>query len=271
MRAADRRVVLGLHRSRHERRVLTAALNLGVTAIDTAFNYRGFTSHATLAGLGDDLLSRFTLSTKVGYFPGPGGTHHSLDPGDLRAALGQAVRDLGREPDVVLLHNPEASLGVGEQGPQQSTAACDVLAEAAKAGTCATWGISTWDPRALATLGAPLPSTPEVLMARSGLLVRHEVLAAAEFLAAEWGIGAERRWGMSPFGGSLADPPWRTSDPRLFLAGETTGVTKVQAALRVSFELPAVRAVAVGTDQPDHLRELADAAGLAIDTELVGR
>ncbi|WP_404868469.1 aldo/keto reductase [Kitasatospora griseola] len=246
-------------------------MDLGVTAIDTAFNYRGFTSHATLAGLGSDLLSRFTLSTKVGYFPGPGGARHSLDPGALRAALGQAVRDLGREPDVVLLHNPEASLGVGEQGRQQLAAACDVLAEAAQAGTCKAWGISSWDPRTLAALGAPLPSAPEVLMVRSGLLVGHEVLAASGLLMAEWGIGAERRWGMSPFGGSLADPPWRTSDPCLFLAGETTGVTKVQAALRVAFELPAVGTVAVGTDRPDHLRELVDAAGLTVDTELVGR
>lgn len=246
-------------------------MDLGVTAIDTAFNYRGFTSHATLAGLGDDLLSRFTLSTKVGYIPGPDGTRHSLDPDDLRVALGQTVRDLGREPDVVLLHNPEASLGVGEQGRQRLAAACDVLADAATVGTCAAWGISTWDPRALAALGVQLPSAPEVLMARSGLLVRHEVLAAAEFLAAEWGIVAEHRWGMSPFGGSLADPPWRTSDPRLFLASETAGVTKAQAAFRVAFELPAVRAVAVGTDQPDHLRELVNAAGLAVDAELVGR
>ncbi|MFI9785485.1 aldo/keto reductase [Kitasatospora sp. NPDC051984] len=246
-------------------------MDLGITAIDTAFNYRGFTSHVTLAGLGGDLLSRFTLSTKVGYFPAAGSARHSLDPADLWAALRQAVRDLRREPDVVLLHNPEASLGVGEQGQQQLATACDVLVAATKAGNCGAWGISSWNPRALVALGAPLPSSPEALMTRSGLLVSHEVLAAAEFLAERWGIGAERRWGMSPFGGSLADPPWRTSDPRLLLAGDTTGATKVQAAFRLAFELPAVGAVAVGADRADHLHELVGATALAVDTELVVR
>jgi aryl-alcohol dehydrogenase-like predicted oxidoreductase len=61
---------------------LTAALDLGVTAIDTSFNYRGFTAHQTLGSYGHRLLSRFHLSTKVGYFPAPTGVAHS--PGDRR-------------------------------------------------------------------------------------------------------------------------------------------------------------------------------------------
>ncbi|MFD4533587.1 aldo/keto reductase [Kitasatospora sp. NPDC058397] len=241
-----------------------------MTAIDTAFNYLGFTSHATLANVGGDLLSGFTVSTKVGYFPAAGGrTRHSLDPVELRAALEQTIRDLGRAPDVVLLHNPEASLTAGERGEEQLAAACAVLAEAVKAGSCGAWGIATWNPRAVATLDAPLPVAPDVLMVRSGLLVGHEVLATGEVLARGWGIPTERRWGMSPFGGNPASPPWRRSDPRLFLAGPAGESTPVQAAFRVAFELPLVGAVAVGTDRPDHLRELVDAARLAVNAELI--
>ncbi|MGW4692330.1 aldo/keto reductase [Kitasatospora cineracea] len=246
-------------------------MDCGVTALDTAFNYRGFTSHATLAGLGRGLLARFTVSTKVGYFPAVGGARHSLAPEELKGALGQCVRDLGQEPDVVLLHNPEASLAVGEQGREQLAAACEVLAETARAGGCGTWGIASWNPRVLAALGGQLPCVPKVLLVRAGLLVGHEVLAAAESLAAQWGIRPEQRWGMSPFGGDPADAPWGRSDPRIFLARGSAGASAVQAAFRVSFEVPVVGSVAVGTDRPDHLRELVDATGLAVDRQLIGR
>ncbi|WP_232794848.1 aldo/keto reductase [Kitasatospora sp. NRRL B-11411] len=246
-------------------------MDCGVTALDTAFNYRGFTSHATLAGFGRDLLARFTVSTKVGYFPAAGGTRHSLAPEELKGALGQCARDLGREPDVLLLHNPEASLAVDEQGREQLASACEVLAETARAGGCGAWGIASWNPRVLVGLGGQLPFAPEVLLVRAGLLVGHEVLAAAESLAAQWGIRPEQRWGMSPFGGGPADAPWGRSAPRIFLAGESAGASAVQAAFRVAFEVPGVGAVAVGTDRPDHLRELVDATGLAVDRELIRR
>jgi aryl-alcohol dehydrogenase-like predicted oxidoreductase len=82
----------------------------GVTTIDTSTNYLGFRSHETLARTAGDLLPKFTISTKVGYFRRPGRAEHSLDPLRLRAAMEQAARDLGREPDLVFLHNPEHSL-----------------------------------------------------------------------------------------------------------------------------------------------------------------
>ncbi|MFJ9411828.1 hypothetical protein [Streptomyces sp. NPDC101393] len=101
MRDADPRIVLGLHRSRHERRLLTGALDLGVTSIDTSSNYLGFRSHEVLARTAGDLLPKFRLPTKVGYFAGPGGAEHTLAPGRLYEAVEKAVRGLGREPDVV--------------------------------------------------------------------------------------------------------------------------------------------------------------------------
>lgn len=106
-------------------------------------------------------------------------------------------------------------------------------------------------------------------MVRSGLLVGHEVLAAGEVLARSWSVPAERRWGMSPFGGDPVSPPWGRTDPRLFLTGATGEATAVQAAFRVAFELPSVGAVVVGTDRPDHLHGLVDATGLAVDADRV--
>ncbi|MFE0464081.1 aldo/keto reductase [Kitasatospora sp. NPDC058965] len=254
MHTADRRVVLGLHRSRHRRDVLTGALDLGVTAIDTASNYLHHRSHHVLGEVAGDLLPKFSISTKVGYFE----DEHSLSPARLRGAVEKTVNDLGREPDALLLHNPEHSAPNAEVLWQ----ACAVLAGAAEKGRCGAWGISTWDPRPLVGLDVP---RPDILMVRSGLLVSSGVLDAAEALVTAWRPTRVR--GMSPFGGSVTDPVWQKFDPRMFL--RTSDATPIQAAFRVAFELPGVEAVAVGTDDTEHLRELCGGLEHEIDADVL--
>ena len=214
----------------------------------------GHRSHRTLATVAGDLLPKFSISTKVGYFE----DGHSLDPARLRGAVERAVKELGRELDTVLLHNPEHSTPNTETLMQ----ACSVLAEAAADGRCRTWGLSIWDPRPLVGLDLP---RPDVLMVRSGLLVSSSVLDASEALVIGWRPAAV--WGMSPFGGSTAAPVWEKINPRVFL--QASDATPVQAALRVAFALPKVAAVAVGTDDTDHLRELVGATAHEIDTDAV--
>lgn len=92
MRAADRRIVLGLYRSRPTRELLEAALSVGVTALDTAYNYAHFGSHRILREVGEDLLERFEVSTKVGFFP----DRHDLAPARLRVAVEQSVKSFCR-------------------------------------------------------------------------------------------------------------------------------------------------------------------------------
>nr|WP_180218874.1 aldo/keto reductase [Streptomyces albus] len=244
------------------------ALDLGVGALDTSSNYLGFRSHETLARVAGDLLPRFRVSTKVGYFPVPGrASEHSLDPVRLRAAVERAAQDLGREPDVVFLHNPEHSLSEGS-GPlrrERLAAACQVLEDAASSGVCGSWGVSSWDPRPLGALVAGLPR-PDVVMVRSGLLVKAEVLDAAQLLVER--LRPSRVWGMSPFGGGEADSMWGRFDPRVFLR-EPERATTAQAAFRAAFHLPEVEAVAVGSDNPAHLRELVASLSFEVDPEVV--
>ncbi|MGA5633133.1 aldo/keto reductase [Streptomyces lydicamycinicus] len=138
MRTADGRIVLGLHRSGHARDLLEAAADLGIGRIDTASNYLRHRSHEVLKTTAGDLLANFSVSTKVGFFP----EGHSLDPARLQIAVEQVAKDLGREPDLVFLHNPEHSASdTGRLGP-----ACAALAHTARAGLCGSWGVSTWDP-----------------------------------------------------------------------------------------------------------------------------
>ncbi|MGW0312606.1 hypothetical protein [Streptomyces flavidovirens] len=107
---------------------------------------------------------------------------------------------------------------------------------------------------------------PDVLMVRAGLLVGIDVLEAAEALATRW--RPSQVWGMSPFGGSTAQEVWERFDPRVFLRGSASG-TKAQAAFRSSYGLPRVEAVAVGTDNVDHLRELTEALTYEVDDTVV--
>ncbi len=202
-----------------------------------------------------DLLSKFSVSTKVGYFP----EGHSLAPARLRAGVEQAAKDLGREPDAILLHNPEHS----HPDAETFTQACAVLSNAAQTGLCGGWGVSSWDPRPLLDLDAP---RPDVLMVRAGLLVGIDVLEAAEALVTRW--RPARVWGMSPFGGSTTKAVWERFDPQVFLRNSPPS-TRVQAAFRSAYGMPRVEAVAVGTDNVDHLRELVDALAYEVDDQVV--
>ena len=259
MRGADPRVVLGLHRSRHERRLLTGALDLGVTALDTSTNYLDFRSHRVLARTARDLLPKFTVSTKVGYFPGPERVEHSLDPIRLHAAVEQATKDLGREPDLVFLHNPEHSLReCAPHSPDALVQACAALDAAVAKGLCAAWGVACWDPLPLLSLIDTTAPRPAVLMVRAGLLVGARTLDAADALTKAWRLDSGEVWGMSPFGGSTRAPVWARIDPRVFLR-DSNQLSREQAAFRAAYHLPRVDSVAVGTDEPAHLGELVGA------------
>ncbi len=226
-----------------------------MTALDTAYNYQHFEAHRVLAAAAGDLLDHFEISTKVGFFP----DGHSLEPPRLRTAVEQAVSELGRIPDTVLLHNPECSPG----GFQR---ACGILTALRDAELCRAWGMSTWDPRPL--LAVADGAEPNVLMVRAGLTVPAPVLDAAEQLAAT--LQARHVWGMAPFGGSATDTIWTTVNTGLFVE-PGQNVTSLAAGFAAAFAIPAVERIAVGTSRPDHLADLVAACGLEPDQKAITR
>lgn len=274
MRRTDRRLVLGLHRSAHGREQLEHALSLGVRHLDTAANYFGFASHRRLARTAGDVLPHFAVSTKVGFFPVGTGTEHSLDSARLRDAVWRAVDDLGIRPAVIFLHNPEQSLSGRAPGEAADVlrAACWVLAELAAFGLCDRWGVATWQPAGLIPALAPCADRPQpdLVMTRAGLTLDAATLNAAEKLATLLRVSPANRWGMSPFAGSTAETAWRTTNLTPFLeAGQPH--TPLQVACRLAYELPHVSHLAVGTDNPAHLRELVAATELAVAAPAVDR
>lgn len=242
--------------------------------IDTAYNYRGFTSHRALARVAPDLLGEFTLSTKVGYFPNGGAGEravHSLEPARLREAVERSVDDLGKRPDVVFLHNPEHTLRElpAEEARDRLDSASIALVEAVADGLCGTWGIASWDPRTVVdAISSDLP--PTVLLLRAGLSVAAPILTAAEKLCWTLDIPPEGRWGMSPFGGSTTDMPWHTVSLAAFLSDGQCAST-AQTAFRLAYDLPHVTRVAVGTTNATHLRDLVAATDLTVSEETIRR
>ncbi|MGH3696041.1 MAG: aldo/keto reductase [Pseudonocardiaceae bacterium] len=243
-----------------------------MTDLDTAYNYRAFTAHRTLAATAGDLLSDFTISTKVGFFPGDRGHEHSMDPVRLRRAIHESVQDLGIQPDVVLLHNPERTLATlaPEHGRDCWAAACTALDDSVTAGWCRSWGVTCWDPRpALTVVDHALPA-PAQVMVRAGLLVRAEILHASERLADWFGLRTHARWGMSPYGGQATHPIWDKVDPRQLLHGNPS-CSPISAAFRLAYELPDVSRVAVGVSTAEHLTELVTAISLRVDHDRIAR
>ena len=256
--------------------MLEQALQLGVTAIDTAYNYFSFKSHQTLARIAGDLLPLFTISTKLGFFPISDGTQHSLGPKRLRQALEETTEKLQRPPNVALLHNPEHSLRNLEDNAAKACLAKAFMAlqEATDSRLCHAWGISTWGPRPLVSVlqslkGSSL-SRPTVAMVRTGVLVSSGVLDAAEFMCNQLGVDDAGRWGMSPLGGDGHAEVWRPVDCRaLLMPGQEC--SKLQAAFRLAFALPTVTQVAVSTNRSDHLQAMIEAKSLKIDADKLVR
>jgi pyridoxine 4-dehydrogenase len=124
-----------------------------------------------------------------------------------------------------------------------------------RSGMCGKWGLATWDPRHLvAVIEQSAPGIqPDALLLRAGLSVAAPILSAAEWLCRVLDVAPQWCWGMSPFGGSAADPAWSAVDLRAFLAADADCSTP-QAAFRLAYELPRVARVAVGTSNPAHLR-----------------
>lgn len=192
-----------------------------------------------------------------------------MDPVRLHAAMEQAAEDLGREPDLVFLHNPEHSLCAAAPHNQDALVqACATLDAAVEKGLCAAWGVASWDPSPLLSLIDTTAPRPAVLMVRAGLLVGDRTLDAADALTEAWGLEGGEVWGMSPFGGSTSTPVWDRIDPRVFLRDDSR-LSRVQAAFRAAYHLPRVGTVAVGTDEPAHLGELVGALAGGVDERTV--
>ncbi|MCQ8187700.1 aldo/keto reductase [Streptomyces rugosispiralis] len=176
--------------------MLDAALDAGITGVDTANGYAGGESERILAELLPGRRDRVVLATKAGIPHPDQGEHAPLSPEGLRAALDGSLERLGTDHvDLFYLHQPDRGT------PLSATLA--TVAEFVRAGKVLALGVSNFAAWQIAELnrvadevGAPRPVVAQQL---HNLLARRIEEEYVEF-ASSTGL---RTVVYNPLGGGL--------------------------------------------------------------------
>ncbi|MGW7750580.1 aldo/keto reductase [Streptomyces violaceusniger] len=176
--------------------MVDAALDAGITGVDTANGYAGGESERILAELLPGRRDQVVLATKAGIPHPDQGEHAPLSPEGLRAALDGSLKRLGTDRvDLFYLHQPD------RRTPLTETLA--TIAEFVRAGKVLALGVSNFAAWQIAELnrvadevGAPRPVVAQQL---HNLLARRIEEEFTEY-AATTGL---RTMVYNPLGGGL--------------------------------------------------------------------
>lgn len=176
--------------------MLDAALDVGITGVDTANGYAGSESERILAELLPGRRDKVVLATKAGIPHPDQGEHAPLSADGLRAALDGSLKRLGTDHvDLFYLHQPDRAT------PLSETLA--TVAEFVKAGKVRALGVSNYAAWQIAELNrvADEVSAPRPVVAQQlhNLLARRIEEEYVEF-AAETGL---HTMVYNPLGGGL--------------------------------------------------------------------
>lgn len=160
------------------RAMVDAALDLGITSIDTANGYAAGRSETMLGEILAGRRSEATIATKAGIYPGDAGDAPLLSAAGLRASLEASLRRLGTDHvDVYYLHQPDRSVPLDET----VSAIGDLIRE----GKVLAFGVSNFSAwqigdvfSACDTLGTPRPVLAQQLY---NLIARRIEAEYAEF------------------------------------------------------------------------------------------
>ncbi|MEU5029111.1 aldo/keto reductase [Streptomyces milbemycinicus] len=176
--------------------MVDAALDAGITGVDTANGYAGGESERFLAELLPGRRDRVVLATKAGIPHPDQGEHAPLSPEGLRAALDGSLKRLGTDHvDLFYLHQPDRRTPLGET--------LSTLAEFVRAGKVLALGVSNFAAWQIAEVnrvadevGAPRPVVAQQL---HNLLARRVEEEYTEFAA----VTGLRTMVYNPLGGGL--------------------------------------------------------------------
>ncbi|MCV7253239.1 aldo/keto reductase [Mycobacterium hackensackense] len=274
------------------RRLLDAALDAGITHIDTANGYAGGETERILAGLLKGRRDRVTLATKAGMPHPDAGEHAPLSTAGLRASVDGSLARLGTDHvELFYLHQPDRATPLTET---LSTVA-DLVAEG-KIGALGVSNFAAWQigevNRVADEVGAPRPIVAQQLY---NLLARRIEDEYAEFAAVTGLVTMV----YNPLGGGLltgrhsfdADPAdGRFGDSRLAqmykqrywntaifdaiealgTIAEKAGVPLTELALRWLLSKPATGPILLGGSKVSHLRaNIAVLAKGPLDAEII--
>ncbi|WP_320781820.1 aldo/keto reductase [Streptomyces sp. CRN 30] len=271
---ADREAAAGL---------LDAALDAGVTGVDTANGYAGGESERILGALLRGRRDRVVLATKAGIPHPDQGEHAPLSPAGLRAALDGSLRRLGTDHvDLFYLHRPDRGTPVADTLATVAGFVAEGKVRALGVSNYAAWQIAELT-RTADEVGAPRPVVAQQM---HNLLARRIEEEYVEYAA----VTGLRTMVYNPLGGGLltgrhrfGEPPAtgrfgdsgvaamyreRYWDERLFAAvaklaavADGAGVPLTELALRWLLDRPSTDALLLGGSRPGQLRANIAAAG----------
>ncbi|TWD82043.1 aryl-alcohol dehydrogenase-like predicted oxidoreductase [Kribbella amoyensis] len=261
--------------------LLDTALDLGITAIDTANGYAGGTSETLLGELLQGRRDQVTLATKAGIPHPDAGDNAPLSRTGIRRCLEASLRRLRTDHvDLFYLHQPDRAT------PFEETAA--TLAELVKEGAIRSWGVSNFAAwqigearRYAAAAGAPEPVVAQQLYNLLARRVEEEYIESAlttglrtiVYNPLGGGLLTGRhqfteqpehgRFGDSRVAGMYRDRYWNADlfavVDELTEVARAEGIGLAELALRWVGHQPGVDAVLVGASRPDHLTQNAAA------------
>ncbi|MFE7973994.1 aldo/keto reductase [Streptomyces shenzhenensis] len=255
--------------------MLDAALDAGLTGVDTANGYAGGESERLLGELLPGRRDRIVLATKAGIPHPDQGEHAPLSAAGLRAALEGSLKRLGTDHvDLFYLHQPDRSTPLTETLGAVAEFAAEGKIRALGVSNYAAWQISELV-RTADDVGAPRPVVAQQL---HNLLARRMEEEYAEYAA----VSGLRTMVYNPLGGGLltgrhhfGETPGhgrfgdsrlaamyrqRYWDERLFTAVEQlagvadgAGIPLTELALRWLLDRPSTDALLLGGSRTAHL------------------
>ncbi|TLS45285.1 aldo/keto reductase [Streptomyces montanus] len=176
--------------------MLDAALDAGITGVDTANGYAGGESERILAGLLPGRRDRIVLATKAGIPHPDQGDNAPLSAAGLRAALEGSLKRLGTDSvDLFYLHQPDRATPLAETLATVAEFVAEGKVRALGVSNYAAWQISELV-RTADDLGAPRPVVAQQM---HNLLARRIEEEYVEYAA----VTGLRTMVYNPLGGGL--------------------------------------------------------------------
>jgi aryl-alcohol dehydrogenase-like predicted oxidoreductase len=272
--------------------MLDAALNAGITHIDTANGYAGGESERMLARLLRDRRDRVTLATKAGIPHPDAGDHSPLSAAGLRASVEGSLKRLDTDRvDLFYLHQPDRSASLTETLGTVAELVAEGKIRALGVSNYAAWQIAELNHTADAA-GAPRPVVAQQLY---NLLARRIEEEYVEFAAVTGlvtmvynplGGGlltgrhsfeadpAEGRFGSSRLAQMYKERYWNTAIfdaiHQLSVIADKAGMPLTELALRWLVSKPAAGPILLGGSKVEHLSSnIAAVAKGPLDAEVV--
>jgi aryl-alcohol dehydrogenase-like predicted oxidoreductase len=256
--------------------IVDAALEAGITHIDTANGYAGGESERMLAGLLQGRRDQVTLATKAGIPHPDAGDHSPLSAAGLRASVEGSLKRLGTDYiDLFYLHQPDRAASLAETLGTVAELVAEGKIGALGVSNYAAWQIAEVN-HAADEVGAPRPVAAQQLY---NLLARRIEEEYAEFASVTGlttvvynplGGGlltgrhsfdtdpAEGRFGNSRLAAMYKERYWNAAIfeaiQQLSVIADKADIALTELALRWLVTKPAAGPILLGGSKVEHLR-----------------